>query len=264
MKAGQVLLKEDILAKMQANQERMMARMDAQLKEMGGLSRKDEATDLETKPEETESEADHERVPKEEVTVEPSGTLKGQYRHQHLAVRRCSQPKKQNQGNGGSWKKSVATCKGMTCHAGVARHKGHGRRGQSKGNVVQGTRKGRSFGKRCRTQPECNNGIRHRDLKERLRLGSKGNVNETFRETLWQEIAKKIVGFSVRIRKMIVRTLWRGWPLRNKRRDCIQRKCWRASATLDSFALIDRKCRMKVINLHRLAPYQGATRDKRP
>jgi hypothetical protein len=33
-------------------------------------------------------------------------------------------------------------------------------------------------------------------------LGSKGNVNETFRKTLGLEIAKRIAGSSVRIRKM--------------------------------------------------------------
>jgi hypothetical protein len=35
-------------------------------------------------------------------------------------------------------------------------------------NVVQETRKGRTFGKRCRPKPECRNGIRCRDVKEPL------------------------------------------------------------------------------------------------
>jgi hypothetical protein len=38
--------------------------------------------------------------------------------------------------------------------------------------------------------------------KERLRLGSKGNFNETFREILGLNIAKRIAGTSFRIRKM--------------------------------------------------------------
>jgi hypothetical protein len=76
------------------------------------------------------------------------------------------------------------------------------------------------FGKRCQAQLECNNGTRNRDLKEQLCLGSKGkNVTETFRETLRMEITKRIAGASVRIRKMSVRTLWRGRPpLKQKKR----------------------------------------------
>jgi hypothetical protein len=62
-------------------------------------------------------------------------------------------------------KKLIAACRGMTCHAGVAWRKKYGRHGQGKENVVQGTRKGWTFGKKHPAQPECNNGIRNRDLK---------------------------------------------------------------------------------------------------
>jgi hypothetical protein len=99
----------------------------------------------------------------------------------------------------------------MTHCAGVAQHKGHHSQGQGKGNVVQETQKEQTFRKRCWMQQECNNGIKNRDLKEQLCLGSKGNVNKTFRETLGLEITNRIARSSVTIRKMSVRTLWRGW-----------------------------------------------------
>jgi hypothetical protein len=37
-----------------------------------------------------------------------------------------------------------------------------------------------------------------------------GNVNETFRDTLGLEIAKRMARSSARIRKMSVRTSWKG------------------------------------------------------
>jgi hypothetical protein len=49
-----------------------------------------------------------------------------------------------------------------------------------------------TFRKRRQAQLECNNGIKNQDLKVRLHLGSKGNVNEIFWETLGLEITKKI------------------------------------------------------------------------
>jgi hypothetical protein len=46
-----------------------------------------------------------------------------------------------------------------------------------------------------------------------------GNVNETFRETLGLEIAKRIVRTSIRLRKMSVRILWMAWtPPKLKKR----------------------------------------------
>jgi hypothetical protein len=97
----------------------------------------------------------------------------------------------------------------MTSRAGLAQCKGHGCQGKGKDSVVQGTRKGWTFGKKHWVQPECNNGIRNRDLQELLRLESKGKVNKTFRETLGLEITKRTAGSSIRIRKMSVRALWR-------------------------------------------------------
>jgi hypothetical protein len=55
--------------------------------------------------------------------METFGALKEQYRDRHLAVRRCFQPKKQTQGNGGSWKKLAATQGQLTHHDIPARFK---------------------------------------------------------------------------------------------------------------------------------------------
>jgi hypothetical protein len=71
--------------------------------------------------EETKSKAEHEEVSKEEDAVGTFGPLKGRYRGRHLAVRCRGQPKKRTQGNGGSRKKLIAACRGMTRRATPAR-----------------------------------------------------------------------------------------------------------------------------------------------
>jgi hypothetical protein len=47
-----------------------------------------------------------------------------------------------------------------------------------------------------------------KDLKKQLHL----RKERIFRETLALEITKRIARSSVRIKKMRVRTFWRGWP----------------------------------------------------
>jgi hypothetical protein len=69
MRASQELLKEEILAKLHACHERMMARMDFQLEKMEACLGNMESTDLEADPEEIESKVEHEEVPKEEAAV---------------------------------------------------------------------------------------------------------------------------------------------------------------------------------------------------
>jgi hypothetical protein len=59
------------------------------------------------------------------------------------------------------------------------------------GNLfARGTSKGGTFGKRCRAQPDCNNGIRNRNPKERYLLGSRRTLNKTSRQTVDLEVAK--------------------------------------------------------------------------
>jgi hypothetical protein len=62
----------------------------------------------------------HEEVPMEEAAGKPVGALKKQHGDQNLAIGCRQKPKKRIQGNGGSWKKSAAARRGLTCHAGVA------------------------------------------------------------------------------------------------------------------------------------------------
>jgi hypothetical protein len=88
------------------NQEKLMAKMDAQLEKMVACPGKTEATDLEATPEEIESEVIHKEVPKEKATVKTVRALKKQYRDWHLAIRYHGQLKKWTQtvvGPGGSW-----------------------------------------------------------------------------------------------------------------------------------------------------------------
>jgi hypothetical protein len=70
-----------------------------------------------------ESVVVHEEVPKEEAAVEMIRALKDWPVDWHPAVRCRSKSKKWTQGNGVSWKKLAAACRGMTHRAEVARHK---------------------------------------------------------------------------------------------------------------------------------------------
>jgi hypothetical protein len=62
-------MKEEMLAKMEANQERMMARMDTQLEKMEACVGKTEVMNLDANPEEIVPESEHEEVPKEEAAM---------------------------------------------------------------------------------------------------------------------------------------------------------------------------------------------------
>jgi hypothetical protein len=162
----------------------------------------------------------HEDVSKEEAAVQNCESTKNLYGDRHLTVRRRRQPKKQTQGNGGSQKKLAAARGRLTCRAVPARREGHGRQGPGKDSVVQGAQKRRTFGKRRRAEPECNSGIRVRDLKKRLRLGSMRAIKKALRQITGLEVAKRAEEFSIRLRKMTVRTLWKVGPFPNERRDC--------------------------------------------
>jgi hypothetical protein len=125
-------------------------------------------------------------------------------------------------------KKLAAARRGMTRRARVARRKRRGHKGLTVEQrrrkertwkiVARGTSKGRTSRKRCRAQPECNSGIRNRDLKERLLLGSRRTLNKTFRQTAGLEIVKRTIGSSVRIRKTSIKTLWSSRPLPKRKK----------------------------------------------
>jgi hypothetical protein len=63
---------------------------------------------------------------------------------------------------------------------------------------------GQTFRKRRQEQPECSNGIRNRGLKERLRMGSRTTLGRIFWKTVEVEVARQIIGTSIRLRKLII------------------------------------------------------------
>jgi hypothetical protein len=70
------------------------------------------------------------------------------------------------------------------------------RRGQGKDKAIQGTLKGWMFRRRHQMKPESSNGIRNRDFKEQLRLGSVRTFGRIFRKAFALEIVKQNRAFS--------------------------------------------------------------------
>jgi hypothetical protein len=94
-------IQEGMYAKLDAHHERMMAMMDSHLEKMEAMVnvfeerfKKMETTDLEANPEERESKAEHEEVPKEEAAVQSVRALKERYGDWHLAIELSQQLKK--------------------------------------------------------------------------------------------------------------------------------------------------------------------------
>jgi hypothetical protein len=112
MRAAQELLKE-MLANVEANQDKMMAKSDAHHGEITARTdsqlEKTKAMDLETA--EKETAAEHPEVPKEEAVT--FGALKERYGDRHLGVGRRQQLRKRTQGDDGSLKELVAARRGM-------------------------------------------------------------------------------------------------------------------------------------------------------
>jgi hypothetical protein len=70
-----------------------------------------------------ESDTEHQEVSKEHAAVETGKAPRKWHRDQHLAAGRRGKPKKLTRGDCGSWRKLAATCRNVSCHAGVAWHK---------------------------------------------------------------------------------------------------------------------------------------------
>jgi hypothetical protein len=242
---------EEIIVKMDTHQESMRASINAWRKETTACQEAMEACLDSKEPTSLEvvSEVEHEEVPKEEAAVKTVGALKKRHLDRHLAIGHRGQPKKQTQGNGGSWKKLAIICRKMTHQAGVTWHKGRGHKGPTveqrrrknwtTENFTRGTPKARTFGKKRRVPPECNNDIRDRgtirqlhlrletttgnsirgrSTRQELLLGSV-KTYENHRQTHALDIMKRTVGTSIKLWKINVRTLWRGRapPKREKR-----------------------------------------------
>jgi hypothetical protein len=101
----------------------------------------------------------------------------------------------------------------MTRGAGVARRKGHiAGKNQTRNNVARGVLRGRTFGKRLRVDPEGSTGVRNLRTIRRLHLGNERTAGRIFGETFKLEVAKRIAGYSVGLRKITVWTVWGGRP----------------------------------------------------
>jgi hypothetical protein len=114
-------------------------------------------------------------IPKEEATVETVRALKKWHKYRHLTVRHCGQLLKWTQGNGGSRKKLAAACRGMNQRAIPSWFKFHSRKGIGRDKVAKGTPKGRTIERGQRTRQEDSNGIKNRDIKEKLCLRKEDN-----------------------------------------------------------------------------------------
>jgi hypothetical protein len=108
---------------MKNNQETMEARMDPNHAKIDAWQKEkmtyQEAmvaypVKVEANPEEMESVAEYQEVPKEEVALETIEALEDRYGDRRLTVRYHRQPKKQTQGDDGFRKKLAAARRRMT------------------------------------------------------------------------------------------------------------------------------------------------------
>jgi hypothetical protein len=140
---------EGELGRMDATRKACLERMEANVETSQKSREAESMTDLENvclgvevNREKSEAVVEHQEVPKEEATVEAIGALEDQYGDQHLAKGHGQHPKKQIQGNGGSWKKLAAACRWMTCCTISAWHEGHGCQRPGRDSVARGAPEG--------------------------------------------------------------------------------------------------------------------------
>jgi hypothetical protein len=122
--------------------------------------------------EDIESGAEHREVPKEHSAVETGSAPNKQHRDRHLGEKRRGQPEERTRGNCGSRKNVQSDTAQGTRASGT-------RPGQC---CTPRTSKRRTFGRRHRPKPECNNGIRNRSPRQQLQ--SKREFNKTLRKNL--------------------------------------------------------------------------------
>jgi hypothetical protein len=136
--------------------------------------------------------------------------------------------KARTQGNCGPRQELSAGSK-MTRRARVAwRKRDIARKDCTRANVVQGIRRGRTFGKRRQPKRKCNEGIRSRvaekplhmrkgrktansiggrSIRQQPRLESMGNSNEVFGKTIGLRFGKRAARSSIGLRRMVTWTL---------------------------------------------------------
>jgi hypothetical protein len=163
-----------------------MAKMDAWIEEMKACVKKVEAN-----PYMLKSAAVHKEIPKEHGTVKPVGGLGKRCRSQNLVIGHYQEPKEWTQGNCGSWKK-LAACRMMTCHAGVAQHKGY----HYEGPTVKQGRKNPNRDKFARGTPERMDtreetmdspGRQHRNKEPRPETDATSRKHEEMQQNLQED-----------------------------------------------------------------------------
>jgi hypothetical protein len=133
----------------------------------------------------------------EETKVETIGALADRYGDRRLVVRHRGHCTKRTEGDGGSRPKLAPA------------------RGRLTSRAVPALRKGRS---RWGLGKTTGNGIRGRSRRQELRLGSRKAANDALGQTLELEVVKRVVGISIRLRKVSECTLWRRRPLPKRRK----------------------------------------------
>jgi hypothetical protein len=140
---------EEMTDTYQEKMDAMLDKLDTHHERMMACLGKTEATDLEASPEE----------------IEEQSIRRGQI----IAAERPQKSKERTRGNCGSRKKLTAAGRTMTHHAEEARCKGNVvGKNLTRDNMVQGTLKRQTFGRRHQLKPEHKNGIRNRGLRQQL------------------------------------------------------------------------------------------------
>jgi hypothetical protein len=219
--------------KMDANQERMetnrkayqgemMAVVDAYHERMMACLGKTEADTEKTEPDPgmMQSTEEHQKIPKKEASVMPVGEPRNRCRVRSLAAERRQKREERTQGNRGSRRKSASACRKVSRRAKVAWHKERsheetsaeqGRwKEQTRNTFTNGNRKGWTFGKRRRVDPEGSTGVKDPNTGRHRRLKNEKTAGRIFEKTFRLQIAKREDGSSVGSLKIRDWTLWGG------------------------------------------------------
>jgi hypothetical protein len=98
----------------------------------------------EPNPEEMQSGAEHQEVPREHAAVKPVGGLRRRHGGRSLATGSRRETKTRSQGSGDFRRKLVTEHRGMNRRVRVARRKGHGPQGHGRDSDARGAQKGRT------------------------------------------------------------------------------------------------------------------------
>jgi hypothetical protein len=198
--AAKMDAEHEMIARMMASEERMMAKWDSSLGEVKAYEKTTKAF-LEKKepaPEETEAVAEPQEVPEGATDEETIEAAKDRSRNLRLALGYRGQLKTRTKHDGGSRQECAAAVVGRpTRRTAPAMHKGHVRKGPGKKcrrSGIRGQSKASRDVKRRRTRPGCNSGIKDRGMKQRPHLGRGNTFIEALGQTFKLEVVERTVG----------------------------------------------------------------------